>query len=382
MFSRRKGISNSTSVSSIYDDTTNLLSSKIPPGSPSKRNAESSSAPQQQQRILMILWKPMLFALVPVFLVFACTNFLRGLTDSSISPVEGYPLTLFSEDTPPRSSEFSLAYEQSLGLFDDIPTKTWKLLQQRVREHENHKYPKDPMAAERRRGNLWYQENYEPDFTCQNERRLGRLGDGGKWVCAPHRIIEVAMNRKKTTGKKCLIYSVGSNGEFSFEVAMGTLFRDLCEIHIFDFTDYSKNVPDSIRDMVHFHAWGLMSTDELRRRKDAPALKSTNTSKDSPVFHSLQSTIETLGHTNQIIDVFKIDCEGCEWHVYKDWLKAPADIRQILLEVHNVPPIANGLFNAMQKGGYVTFHKEPNIQWSGGNCTEYSFLKLSKDFFV
>jgi len=173
MFSRRKGISNSTAVSVIYDDTTNLLSSKIPPGSASKRSA-ASSAPQQHQRILLMPWK-MLVALVLVIIIFACTNF--GLTDSSTrSLVEGYPLTLFSEDTPPRSSEFALAYEQSLGLLDDIPTKTWKLLQQRVREHENHKYPKDPMAAERRRGNLWYQENYEPDFTCQNERRLGRLG--------------------------------------------------------------------------------------------------------------------------------------------------------------------------------------------------------------
>jgi Methyltransferase domain len=27
----------------------------------------------------------------------------------------------------------------------------------------------------------WWQDNYEPNFSCTFERRLGRPGDGGKW---------------------------------------------------------------------------------------------------------------------------------------------------------------------------------------------------------
>ena len=31
-------------------------------------------------------------------------------------------------------------------------------------------------------------QNYEPVFSCQYPRRMGYRGDGGKWVCDPHRI--------------------------------------------------------------------------------------------------------------------------------------------------------------------------------------------------
>ena len=39
-------------------------------------------------------------------------------------------------------------------------------------------------------------------------------------------------------------------------------------------------------------------------------------------------------------------------------------------------------FVTLQKAGYVTFHKEPNIQSGGGECIEYGMLKLDMDFFL
>jgi hypothetical protein len=56
--------------------------------------------------------------------------------------------------------------------------------------------------------------------------------------------------------------------------------------------------------------------------------------------------------------------------------------RQILIEVHSVSDLTAQFFEDMHAEGYVIFHKEPNIQWSGGACTEFSFLKLAKDYFV
>ena len=184
----------------------------------------------------------------------------------------------------------------------------------------------------------------------------------------------MAIERKNATGEGCLVYSVGSNGDFSFEEAIGNLYGDLCEIHTFDPKDYSAQVPESIKDIVRFHAWGIKSEIEMGN-------ETVITNKLGP-FHSLLNTIDTLEHTNRTIDIFKIDCEGCEWSVYKDWLAANADIRQIMVELHNVPKESLDLFGAMEEAGYVIFHKEPNTLGCQGNCIEYSFLKLRKDFFI
>ena len=75
----------------------------------------------------------------------------------------------------------------------------------------------------------WYQAHYEPDFVCSGERRIGKLGDGGKWVGDPRRI---------TKQDTCLLYSVGSNGDFSFEEAVKAAIGPHCEIHTFDFGNY------------------------------------------------------------------------------------------------------------------------------------------------
>jgi len=42
--------------------------------------------------------------------------------------------------------DYSLAYKQSYGFFDDIPNEHWKLLQSMAVDHENHKYPKAPLT--------------------------------------------------------------------------------------------------------------------------------------------------------------------------------------------------------------------------------------------
>ena len=86
----------------------------------------------------------------------------------------------------------------------------WKLLQQRVKARVNHKYMSDPLKN-KASYNSWYQENYEPDFGCQHELRVGSMGDGWKWVCNPHRIKQMSIVRIARNESRCLIYSVGSN---------------------------------------------------------------------------------------------------------------------------------------------------------------------------
>ena len=96
----------------------------------------------------------------------------------------------------------------------------------------------------------------------------------------------------------------------------------------------------------------------------------------------LTTIADELGHTGKEIDIFKIDCEGCELETFKTWFSRDTPlIRQIQLEVHrgtgDKPPITQELMLFLKSKGYVIFHKEPNIQFGGGICVEFAFLRLS-----
>jgi hypothetical protein len=106
--------------------------------------------------------------------------------------------------------------------------------------------------------------------------------------------------------------------------------------------------------------------------------------KPGQEFYGLKDTVKMLGHENVgAIDVFKIDCEGCEWTTFDAWLQPDMpDLKQILIEIHKPPAdIATYFFDTLQASGYARFHKEVNIICPEAGATEYSFIKLSKDFF-
>jgi len=285
-------------------------------------------------------------------------------------------------DSDPSSLSLScnLNYEtakrQSLGFFDDMTEIQWELMRDRVQKRINHctdsdnfcpKNPNQPLINGK--AGDWYQDNWEPDFTCQFERRIGGMGDGPKWVCDPHRIARDAEDPEDG----CLVYSIGSSGQFSFEEAILKEISPHCEIHTFDpeeqGTDFSIRAPDG----VHYHAWGVEN-----KRSDL-----TLTGQ----YKTLQDTFEELGHADRTIDIFKIDCEGCEWTTFSDWFDAAEQnniiLRQILVEVHSVNEHVDRFFETLQSEGYVTFHKEANIKYAYGNfyAIEYAMLKLDASFY-
>ena len=92
------------------------------------------------------------------------------------------------------SNSFQLAYRDSNGFFDDVPEHKWlirkRIASERIRVADVI-VPETPQE--------FHQHNWNPDFSCEFEDFLGPGGDGGKWVCDPHRI-------SKTD---CIVYSVG-----------------------------------------------------------------------------------------------------------------------------------------------------------------------------
>ena len=162
---------------------------------------------------------------------------------------------------------------------------------------------------------MWYQFNGDPDFSCSHDTRIGTL-DGAKWVCDPHRLTKQAnrqMEQFKAEGRDvkagCLVYSVGSNGNFKFEEALADYLPGTCEIHTFDFDpSYAKKVPKGKN--IFYHPWGFKSSYVEKQQADLSLGD----------FKTFDETKAALGHVGRPIDIFKIDCEGCEWTTYKDWL--------------------------------------------------------------
>ena len=171
----------------------------------------------------------------------------------------------------------------------------------------------------------------------------------------------------------CVIYSIGSNGDFSYEKGMqNEIGPGICEFHIFDPGNYTGMVPAELQ-RTHFHVWGLARQDPNAAGQPEPGKK----------FYGLKDTIKLLGHENlDMIDIFKIDCEGCELKTFKDWTgPGIPTLHQIQVEIHNAPPVVIDMFDSLEEEGYVRYHKEPNIQFSDGSAVEYGLLKLDKEFF-
>ena len=116
-------------------------------------------------------------------------------------------------------------------------------------------------------------------------------------------------------GADCLICSVGSFDDFSFEEAITRDVSSAREIHAFDHTvSNPRNKPCG----VHFHPWGLGRA----REPDGSDLK------------GLADIVVALGHKGRTIDVLKIDCEGCEWSTYGSWFDADVRVDEMLVEIH------------------------------------------------
>jgi len=308
----------------------------------------------------------LLFSLTCVFMIiFAVQNLSY---DGVIKESESVLLAVENQILRGRSSQesFELARTESLGFFTDIPESTWKRHKQRFQLTQPNYDDSDKADFERlaRYSNHFWSKNFEPEFTCPHEFRLGKLGDGGKWACDPHRIAQTNENGK------CIVYSIGSNGNFVFEAEVFKHVSKDCEIHTFDINAMGRRkvfADEAKKAGVNFHHWGL-----------GPV---TNAHSNMKTFKEM---IVALKHEKGTIDLMKIDCERCEYDQYQQWLKDWKElgmtVRQVMIELHNsdMPTIVD-IFKEFQKAGYVMFHKEANYE-NEGKAIEAAFLLLSPEF--
>lgn len=253
-----------------------------------------------------------------------------------------------------RHETDSIAKREGLGYFDEDDDQTWRLRKQVARQQA----PKQSPSLKGPTG-FFFQRNWEPDFACVAEMRVGPPGDGGKWVCDPYKLNATA----------CLVYSIGSQNEFGFEMGIRTLLPN-CIIHTFDHTVKVPNPPEG----VHFHSQGLSGLEGV------------------PPLYSLLDLKAMHGHGSQALDILKVDIEGAEYSSLLPLLDRESGCklhaRQVLIEIHPRHPIqfVQDLLQGFRNCGYAIFHKEPNIQFPANHmrneyAVEYSLIQLDLDFW-
>ena len=198
---------------------------------------------------------------------------------------------------------------------------------------------------------------FEPVINCEDEFRLGNaqfnVGDGPKWVCGLHRLKNVP---------KCIVYSIGSYWDFSFEFAVLNAAPE-CKIHTFDGTmDLNARPLPKLPPAIQFHNYNVVADCDTVKEQAAPSRCFSNILKD-------------LHQENTEITWLKIDCEGCEYSLIPAVLGLQ-QVTHVMIEVHGVDPtkIAS-LFRTFEISGLFIFHKERN-HWgcSGWECVEFSLM--------
>ncbi|KAK1987540.1 methyltransferase domain-containing protein [Colletotrichum cereale] len=155
-------------------------------------------------------------------------------------------------------------------------------------------------------------------FSCPHEmERIGRMGDGGKWVCGMSRYVNFPTNRE------CIIYSFGVHDESSFENEM--LSRTKCRVWAYDFSvvDFGEQLEPGNRDRAKFLQAGIAGK--------------TNTTK-TPPFYSISDLMDMNGH--EYIDILKMDIESAEFEateaLHNDFPITAGElpIGQLMIEIH------------------------------------------------
>ncbi|KAF2149200.1 hypothetical protein K461DRAFT_323733 [Myriangium duriaei CBS 260.36] len=242
---------------------------------------------------------------------------------------------------PSSKSSIKARLEQSERYYQEtISERRWLMSQYTTKEHTL--FPcKDPAMYGKMPFSVW--DFLPAAFNCPHStRRIGRLGDGGKWICGAETLAKLPATRPgplrkdlhlRTSGKSpvarvqagCVIYSFGVRDESSFEVEMLKKFQN-CQVWGYDFSvdGFGPQMdPAESYERAHFAKIGIGGTTDLTR---------------SPPFVSVQDLMANNGHDH--IDILKIDIEGYEFQTFTSLLNyyisrgEQVPVAQIVVEVH------------------------------------------------
>lgn len=201
----------------------------------------------------------------------------------------------------------------------------------------------------------------------KNLLRVGRFGDGGKWLCDPQHLKPGAV-----------VYSFGVGDDISFDVDMAGLFG--CEVHAFDpapsvkqsFPNYQPGQAVG-KGKFWYHPVGLGPTSTKPGETDDLVIEG----RKCPV-KCLSEFAAELGH--QHVDILKIDIEGGEMPALLEIIASGTleklSVKQLLVEFHLLDDEQwisfVRIIDLLREHGYLIFRKEFNPR--NEKCAEFAFL--------
>lgn len=251
------------------------------------------------------------------------------------------PLLPSTGSSPAVSARLSWLRER-MSLSEKSWQKSVELREEMASQHpDNPRIPFFPTDFLKYPYTIW--DFFPATWTCPHDfQRVGRLGDGGKWVCgmslyesipAPNfptsENLEIREASRVVPEDGLVIYSFGINGESSFEAEMLERVPS-ARIWGYDFSvdGWGAQIPQSERHRTFFKKIGLGKED----KHDA-----------SPPFYTLPTLMQNNNHT--YIDILKIDIEGSEYEAMDTMMDAFDNTRtlsgdsvlpigQIMIEIH------------------------------------------------
>ena len=208
--------------------------------------------------------------------------------------------------------------------------------------------------------NIW--DLFRPTFFCPFDlERIGKLGDGGKWVCgmSRHEALAPGPSSEASPDKSIVVYSFGVEHDSLFEAAL--LARLNVEIWGFDYSvnGWAKEVPPNSR--AHFAKAAIAEkTDRVQ----------------SPPKLAVHDIMADNGH--HFVDIMKMDIEGAEFQALDALMDSIEEsgqhalpIGQLLIELHittrdDCPQTVRGLvkwFQRLESFGMRPVYNEHN--WIG-----------------
>ena len=176
---------------------------------------------------------------------------------------------------------------------------------------------------------------WKPIFSCKEKMLLGGTGklDGSRFLCSSSAF---------ATRKPCIIYSIGSNGDFDFEDSLLQATQS-CTVHTFDCTmgqtgAYNKTFER--KDRHFFHPWCLSALN----------------GEPNSNYMTLDTMHKRLKHSWGTLALLKLDIEAFEHKVLGNFQKSDRFLpEQLTLEVHSTTEPISGSYRYKSIGELTLF---------------------------